>query len=198
MWRTIGRVICTMAVVIVAKQVPLEELCVEFLTLKSLNKQPPTSPAADETVDYYVLLFMLGCTCGISFKILDLKAEHGLPSIIPVVLAAICSLVFLPLYIFVPSWVISEVVYHGILKGKCDNGLHVLMGIILLSGLLLLPLCSPLDWNAIFVYTTSGIVFNFMNKFMEYGDTLANQFRVDKLIVWLISPSFAAAAYGEQ
>lgn len=182
-WRLAGRVLCAAA--IGALHVRELEPCDAVDGLVPPSARPGVVVA-------------LGLLCGASFKVFDLWAEHGLRSRLALALAVLGSTSFLPLFVLEPSWVAAEIVFHGIVRGKCDNPLHWTMGMALLGGLLHLPLCAALDWPAIALYIAAGWAYNAANKRWRWGDTYANQFRVDKFVMLPLRPMFFAVAYAEQ
>jgi hypothetical protein len=180
-YRVLGRLLCLLSVLGLAgleiSGPPCHRLYVMF---DESNSKHVTRELA---------LMILGILCGIPFKTIDLFAEHGLRKrwygwiIAPI---AIClSLVFLVIHALEPSWVVAEIVFHGLIRGKVDCISHFIVAIILLSGLTLIPLCYPIQWTSIGIYIIAGLILERINKTIFAGyDAYWNQFRIDKMVVF--------------
>lgn len=186
LWRWAGRMLCVSALLFFADDVVAQRLQPEVCLSMVNNSNSLTSRA------------VLGAISGVSFKVVDLWAEHGLPSFLPVIPAICGSLMFIPLFLIEPSWPVAEILFHGVIRGKCNEPLSYCVSFMLLGILIHVPLCSLVDWNAIAIYVCAGLAYNYANKQLHWGDSYVNQFRLDKLVMLGAYPHFFAVAASEQ
>lgn len=129
----------------------------------------------------------LAAASGAGFKMVDLASEHGAGS--KFLLGVLLTAAFAALHSVEPTWTVAEMLFHGVVRGKCDTKSGLLVALLVLPLLCLVPVCAPVDWPLLMCYIALGVAHNQLNKRFKWGDSLANQFRVDKLFLLVFFPS---------
>jgi hypothetical protein len=174
-WRSWGRVLCAAGVASIAGVQSIAG---------ARGERPMTAFAL-------LLLGALAALYGAGAKLADLTAEHGLRAR-PFRLMA-HGMMALGLVAMAPfsagaTLIMTQLVFHGVIKGKADNRAHVAGGAFVISLLVaafwFLP-AGRVDWWTVAIVASGSSVWMWMNnRWLRLGDNLFHQVRGDMIVTF--------------
>jgi hypothetical protein len=173
-WRTLGRLLCAFGAGSIA--------------LIPLARGERASAGGEWSL---VLLGAFAALYGAGAKLADLTTEHGLRSrpFQPIAhgMSAL-GLVALAPFSAGATLIASELVFHGVIKGKADNRPHVIGAAFVVGALVAafaLLLMGTVDWPTVAIVVAGSVAWMWANnRWLRLGDHLFHQLRGDMIVTF--------------
>lgn len=152
-----------------------------------------TTTAMTTSWQQQALLLFTVSIYGASQKLQDLTLEHWLGSKMVSKMVAFCSTIVSAILLWkmdsflCPTFITADIAFHMVVKAKADNRQGFLCALICCGGFVLLSGSKDaprIDIFFVLVISLWGAVWGWVNNhWLQMGDTIPNQFRLDKFVL---------------